>query len=36
MKEEISIFKKINHNNIVNFYVYHETNNQLLIKIEYI
>jgi hypothetical protein len=36
MKEEISILKKINHNNIVKFYGYHETNNQLLIKMEYI
>ena len=36
MKEEISILKKINHNNIVKFYGYSETNNQLLIKMEYI
>ena len=36
MKDEISILKKINHNNIVKFYGYHETNNQLLIKMEYI
>ena len=36
MKEEISILKKINHDNIVKFYGYSETNNQLLIKMEYI
>ena len=36
MKEEISILKKLNHNNIVKFYGYSETNNQLLIKMEYI
>ena len=36
MKEEISILKKLNHNNIVKFFGYSETNNQLLIKMEYI
>ena len=36
MKEEVSILKKLNHNNIVKFYGYTETNNQLLIKMEYI
>ena len=36
MKEEISILKKLNHNNIVKFYGYTETNNQLLIQMEYI
>ena len=36
MKEEVSILKKLNHNNIVKFYGYSETNNQLLIKMEYI
>ena len=36
MKEEISILKKINHDNIVKFYGYSETYNQLLIKMEYI
>ncbi len=36
MKEEISILKKLNHSNIVKFYGYSETNNQLLIKMEYI
>ena len=36
MKEEISILKKLNHKNIVKFYGYSETNNQLLIKMEYI
>ena len=36
MKEEISILKKLNHDNIVKFYGYSETNNQLLIKMEYI
>ena len=36
MKEEISILKKIYHDNIVKFYGYSETNNQLLIKMEYI
>ena len=30
MKEEISILKKLNHKNIVKFYGYSETNNQLL------
>ena len=36
MKEEVQILKKLNHDNIVNFYGYSETNNQLLIKMEYI
>ena len=36
MKEEVAILKKLNHNNIVKFYGYSETNNQLLIKMEYI
>jgi len=36
MKEEVSILKKLNHNNIVKFYGYIETNNQLLIETEYI
>ena len=36
MKEEVSILKKLNHNNIVKFYGYAETNSQLLIKMEYI
>jgi len=36
MKEEIAILKKLDHKNIVKFYGYSETNNQLLIKMEYI
>jgi len=36
MKEEVSILKQLNHNNIVKFYGYTETNNQLLIEMEYI
>ena len=36
MKEEISILRKLNHPNIVKFFGYTETNNQLLIKMEYI
>ena len=36
MKEEIAILKKLDHNNIVKFYGFSETNNQLLIKMEYI
>ena len=36
MKEEISILKQINHENIVKFFGFFETNNQLLIKMEYI
>jgi len=36
MKEEISILKKLNHENIVKFLGFFETNNQLLIKMEYI
>ena len=35
-KEEMSILKKLNHPNIVKFYGLIETNNQLLIKMEYI
>ena len=36
MKEEISILKKLDHENIVKFFGFLETNNQLLIKMEYI
>ena len=36
LKEEISILRILNHPNIVKFYGYLETNNQLLIKMEYI
>ena len=36
MKEEISILKQLNHENIVKFYGYVETNTQLLIEMEYI
>ena len=36
MKEEISILKKLNHENIVKFFGFLETNNQILIKMEYI
>ena len=36
MKEEIFILKNLNHENIVKFYGCSETNNQLLIKMEYI
>ena len=36
MKEEISILKKLNHNNIVKFYGFTETNSQLLINMEYV
>ena len=36
MKEEISILRKLNHENIVKFFGFSETNNQLLIKMEYI
>ena len=36
MKEEISILRKLNHENIVKFFGFLETNNQLLIKMEYI
>ena len=36
MKQEISILRKLDHPNIVSFYGYMETNNQLLIKMEYI
>ena len=35
-KEEISILKKLNHPNILKIYGFIETNNQLLIKMEYI
>ena len=36
VKEEITILRKLNHENIVKFFGYFETNNQLLIKMEYI
>ena len=36
VKEEISILKKLNHENIVKFFGFFETNNQLLIKMEYV
>ena len=36
MKEEVSILRQINHENIVQFYGFIETINQLLIKMEYI
>ena len=36
MKEEVSILKKLHHENIVKFYGYIETNSQLLIEMEYI
>ena len=36
IKEEISILRILNHPHIVKFYGYMETNNQLLIKMEYI
>ena len=36
MKEEISILRQLNHENIVKFLGFLETNNQLLIKMEYI
>ena len=36
MKEEISILKKLDHENIVKFYGHMETSNQFLIKMEYI
>ena len=36
MKEEISILRQLNHKNIVKFFGFFETNNQLLIKMEYI
>ena len=36
MKEEISILKQLNHENIVKFYGYIETKSQLLIEMEYI
>ena len=36
MKEEVSILRQLNHENIVKFFGFLETNNQLLIKMEYI
>ena len=36
LKEEIYILKKLSHENIVKFYGYIETSNQLLIKMEYL
>ena len=36
MKEEVSILRKLHHENIVKFFGFLETNNQLLIKMEYI
>ena len=36
MKEEISILKKLEHENIVKYYGYIDTSSQLLIKMEYI
>ena len=36
VKEEISILKQLNHENIVKFFGFFETNNQLLIKMEYV
>ena len=36
VKDEIAILKKLNHENIVKFFGYFETNNQLLIKMEYV
>ena len=36
MKEEISILRQLNHKNIVTFFCFLETNNQLVIKMEYI
>ena len=36
IKEEISILKKLNHENIVKYFGFFETNNQLLIKMEYV
>ena len=36
MKEEIAILKQLKHENIVRFFGFKETNNQLLIKMEYI
>ena len=36
VKDEISILKKLNHENIVKFFGFFETNNQLLIKMEYV
>ena len=36
VKEEISILRKLNHENIVKFFGFFETNNQLFIKMEYI
>ena len=36
VKQEISILKQLNHKNIVKFYGFFETVNQLLIKMEYV
>ena len=36
MKEEISILKKLDHENIVKFYGHIDTSSQLLIKMEYL
>ena len=36
VKDEISILKQLNHENIVKFFGFFETNNQLLIKMEYV
>ena len=36
IKEEISVLKKLNHENIVKFFGFFETINQLLIKMEYV
>ena len=36
MKDEISILRQLNHENIVKFFGFFETNSQLLIKMEYI
>ena len=36
IKEEISVLKKLNHENIIKFFGFFETINQLLIKMEYV
>ena len=36
VKDEIAILKKLDHENIVKFYGFFESNNQLFIKMEYI
>ena len=36
MKEEISILKKLNHENIVKFYAHIDKSSQLLIKMKYL